>query len=136
MVLMNQKSIRWRQRFVNFEKAYQKLHEAIIDFEKLNRLEKEGLIQRFEYTFELAWKTLKDYLESQEVIVKFPREVIKAAFYYELIINGETWMDMLEKRNILAHTYDEERFNLVLTKIKDEYFKEISQVYHKLGEIK
>ena len=67
---MNQKSIRWRQRFVNFEKAYQKLREPIIDFEKLNRLEKEGLIQRFEYTFELAWKTLKDYLESQEVIVK------------------------------------------------------------------
>lgn len=133
---MNQKSIRWRQRFVNFEKAYQKLREPIMDFEKLNRLEKEGLIQRFEYTFELAWKTLKDYLESQEVIVKFPREVIKTAFYYELIKNGETWMDMLEKRNILAHTYDEERFNLVLTKIKDEYFKEISQVYHKLGEIK
>jgi len=76
------------------------------------------LIQRFEYTFELAWKTLKDYLEANEVITKFPRDVIKAAFQYELIKDGEVWMDMLEKQNLLAHTYDEKRFNFAIKKIK------------------
>ncbi|QXM06664.1 nucleotidyltransferase substrate binding protein [Crassaminicella indica] len=131
---MSGKEIRWRQRFENFDKAYSQLHAAILDFDKLSILEKEGLIQRFEYTFELAWKTLKDYLESQEVEVKFPREVIKAAFHYELIQDGEVWMDMLEKRNLLAHTYDEERFNFAVKKIKEEYYKAISQVHTLLGE--
>jgi nucleotidyltransferase substrate binding protein (TIGR01987 family) len=133
---MNQKQIRWKQRFQNFEKAYSQLKLAIKDFEKLTVLEKEGLIQRFEYTFELAWKTLKDYLESQEVIVSFPREVIKSAFHYGLIKDGEIWMDMLEKRNLMAHTYDEKRFNLAVSKIKEEYFNAISQVYNELGERK
>lgn len=130
---LNEKRIRWRQRFENFNKAYSQLNAAIIDFDKLSLLEKEGLIQRFEYTFELAWKTLKDYLESQDVDVKFPREVIKAAFHYELIQNGEVWMDMLEKRNLLAHTYDEKRFNLAVSKIKEEYYEAISQVHSLLG---
>lgn len=131
---MNEKQNRWRQRFQNFEKAYRQLDAAIQDFEKLSVLEKEGLIQRFEYTFELAWKTLKDYLESQEVQAGFPREVIKAAFHYGLIQDGEVWMDMLEKRNLLAHTYNEERFRLAITKVKENYYTAISQVYHDLGE--
>ncbi|MCT4593805.1 MAG: nucleotidyltransferase substrate binding protein [Anaeromicrobium sp.] len=131
---MSHKDIQWRQRFENFNRAYKQLHAAIIDFNKLSILEKEGLIQRFEYTFELAWKTLKDYLESQEVEVKFPREVIKAAFHYGLIEDGEVWMDMLEKINLLAHTYDEERFNFAITKIKEEYYKAIYEVYNLLGE--
>jgi len=132
-VTMNEKEIRWRQRFQNFEKAYFQLKSAVMDFEKLSVLEKEGLIQRFEYTFELAWKTLKDYLESQEVMVSFPREVIKSAFHYGLIQDGEVWMDMLEKRDLMAHTYDEKRFQLAVTKIKEEYFGAITQVFNELG---
>jgi nucleotidyltransferase substrate binding protein (TIGR01987 family) len=97
-------------------------------------LEKEGLIQRFEYTFELAWKTLKDYLESQKVNVVFPREVIKAAFHYGLINDGESWMDMLDKRNLLAHTYDEANFEMAIEMIKDSYFFAITQVYMELGK--
>ena len=130
------KEIRWRQRFENFDKAYNQFNTAILDFEKLSVLEKEGLIQRFEYTFELAWKTLKDYLESKEVEVKFPRDVIKAAFHYEIIKDGEVWMDMLEKRNLLAHTYDEERFNFAIKMIKEQYYGAITQVHSYLGEIK
>lgn len=130
------KEIRWRQRFHNFDKAYGQFHAAILDFDKLSVLEKEGLIQRFEYTFELALKTLKDYLESKEVIVKFPRDVIKAAFQYEIIKNGEVWMDMLEKRNLIAHTYDEERFKFAIKKIKEEYYEAITQVHSYLdGEL-
>ena len=130
---MNKKEIRWRQRFENFDKAYTQFYAAILQFEQLSKLEKEGLIQRFEYTFELAWKTLKDYLESQEVDAKFPREVIKASFQYELIEDGDIWMDMLEKRNLLAHTYNEERFNLAIQKIHEEYYEAISQVHKELG---
>jgi len=66
-----EKEIRWRQRFENFNKAYSQFNAAILEFENLSVLEKEGLIQRFEYTFELAWKTLKDYLEANEVVAKF-----------------------------------------------------------------
>ncbi len=123
---------RWRQRFQNFKKAYQLFYTAIQSFDSLNTLEKEGLIQRFEYTFELAWKTVKDYLEYQEVLVTFPREVIKSAFHHGLIEDGEIWMDMLEKRNLLAHTYDEERFQLAVSMIKDHYYAAISQLYRDL----
>lgn len=130
---MNLKEKRWRQRFENFEKAYRQFDLAIRDFENLNVLEKEGLIQRFEYTFELAWKTLKDYLESEEVLATFPREVIKLSFHYGLIKDGETWMDMLEKRHLLAHTYNEERFKLAVMKVKDSYYAAITQVYRDLG---
>ncbi|KAB3529685.1 nucleotidyltransferase substrate binding protein [Alkaliphilus serpentinus] len=131
---MNNKEIRWKQRYENFTKAYNQFDSAISMFENLSVLEKEGLIQRFEYTFELAWKTLKDYLESQSVMVSFPREVIKSAFHYGIIIDGEVWMDMLEKRNLLAHTYNEERFNLAMKKIKDEYYTAIKQVFCDLGD--
>ncbi len=124
---------RWQQRFYNFEKAYQQLTAAMLTFDSLNILEKEGLIQRFEYTFELAWKTVKDYLEYQQISVSFPREVIKSAFHYGLIEDGEIWMDMLEKRNLLAHTYDEERFQLAITMIKEHYYAAISTLYHDLG---
>lgn len=131
---MKPKEIRWRQRFQNFEKAYNQLHEAMIRVEQLSTLEKEGLIQRFEYTFELAWKTMKDYLESQEVTVGYPREVIKSAFHYGLIKDGEVWMDMLEKRNLMARTYEETRFNMAINKIKEEYYSALTQVYRDLGE--
>jgi len=131
---MNQKEIRWKQRYENFKKAYTNLDAAVSQFDSLSILEKEGLIQRFEYTFELAWETLKDYLESQDVEVRFPREVIKEAFKYSLIDNGDVWMDMLEKRNLMSHTYDENRFNLAVNKIKNNYYDAISQVYRILGE--
>lgn len=124
------KEIRWRQRFENFDKAFQQLTFAINLFDSLSILEKEGLIQRFEYTFELAWKTIKDYLEANDVNVRFPREVIKEGFHFEVIDDGDVWMDMLEKRNLLAHTYDEERFNFVTLKIKTEYYSAVAQVYN------
>ncbi|MDH8679256.1 HI0074 family nucleotidyltransferase substrate-binding subunit [Fusibacter bizertensis] len=124
------KEIRWRQRFENFDKAFQQLTFAINLFDSLSILEKEGLIQRFEYTFELAWKTIKDYLEANDVNAKFPREVIKEGFHFEIIDDGDVWMDMLEKRNLLANTYDEGRFNFVTLKIKTEYYSAVAQVYN------
>jgi nucleotidyltransferase substrate binding protein (TIGR01987 family) len=73
------KEIRWRQRYENLKRAYA-LYDEGARAEKLNRLEKEGLIQRFEYTFELSWKTMKDYLAGKGVDVAYPRDVLKEAF--------------------------------------------------------
>lgn len=126
---MNNKDIRWKQRFANFEKAFIQLKDAVSRYESLDDLSKEGLIQRFEYTFELAWKTLKDYLEANGVISRFPREVLKNSFQAELLNNGEIWIDMLEKRNLLAHTYNEENFNNALDTILKSYYPEMQELY-------
>jgi nucleotidyltransferase substrate binding protein (TIGR01987 family) len=127
--MTNNLDIRWKQRFHNFEKAYNQLKDSVLIANDLSVLEKEGMIQRFEYTFELSWKTLKDYLESKAVVAKFPREVIKQAFHYEIISDGELWMDMLEKRNLIAHTYDEVLFEIAVDKITNQYFNAVTQVY-------
>jgi nucleotidyltransferase substrate binding protein (TIGR01987 family) len=103
------KETRWRQRFSNLRRAYG-LYDEGARSKTLNRLEKEGLIQRFEYTFELSWKTMKDYLEGQGIATSYPRDTIKESFAYGLVEDGELWMDMLERRNLLSHTYDEKTF--------------------------
>ena len=74
----------------------------------LNQLEKEGTIQRFEYSLELAWKTAKDFLEESGIVIDpvTPREVLKQAFAAKLISDGQVWIDMLNHRSLLAHTYD------------------------------
>lgn len=128
------KDLRWLQRFQNFERAFQQLTAAVVRLDELSDLEKEGLIQRFEYTFELAWKTLKDYLESQNVIAKFPREVVRQAFHYELIVDGDIWMDKLEKSNLIAHTYNEENFRKAIESIGQDYYPAILQVYEGLQQ--
>lgn len=132
--MVQQKEIRWRQRFQNFEKAFNQLKSAVELYPDLSDLEKEGLIQRFEYTFELAWKVLKDYLQGKNVDAKFPRDVIKQSFHYELIVEGEVWMDMLEKRNLIAHTYNEENFKLAVATITSSYFDVLDQLYCKLSK--
>ncbi|SFQ33121.1 nucleotidyltransferase substrate binding protein [Salibacterium halotolerans] len=131
---MRGEGVRWRQRFENFNKAYRTLMEAVEQYPVLSTLEKEGMIQRFEYTFELAWKTLKDYLESQGIDVTFPREVLKTAYQHDLIDNGEIWLEMLESRNILAHTYNEERFYLAVEKIKHDFSPAMTQTFQILKE--
>lgn len=131
---MNNNEIRWKQRFHNFERAYFKLKDAVEVFKSLSDLEKEGLIQRFEYTFELSWKTLKDFLESKDINVKFPRDVIKKAFLYEIIEDGDIWLEMMEERNIIAHIYDEKKINNILDRIVKKYYVSIGQVYRYLKE--
>jgi len=100
------KTIRWKQRLQNLEKAFSQLERGLI-IESPSDIERQGIIQSFEFTFELSWKTIKDYLEAQGVDCQFPREIIKKAFQYQIIDEGECWLDMLGKRNLLAHTYDE-----------------------------
>lgn len=107
---MSEQDIRWKQRFQNFEKAIFNLQEATSSID-LSDLERAGVIQIYEFTFELAWKTVKDYLEEKDVVAKFPRDTIKEGFQYELIKNGDVWMDMLQKRNLMSHTYMRKMLN-------------------------
>ena len=127
----NKKATRWRQRLENLSKAYSLLSEAA-ESQELSRLEQEGLIKRFEYTFELAWKTAKDYLEAKGLSVTYPRDVLKQAFQSGLVRDGEAWLEMLESRNTLAHTYDEARFNEAVERVRERFFPAIRELVDRL----
>jgi len=124
--------IRWKQRFENFESAFMLLKGAFEkDITEMSDLEKEGVVQRFEYTFELAWKTLKDYLIYGGIVFDqiTPRMVIKEAFAARIIEDGQMWIDMLEQRNLMSHTYDRKTFDDVIRNISQRYFAALEQVF-------
>jgi len=123
-----QKDIRWKQRFQNFERAFLFLNKSC-KLETYDELQGAGLVQSFEFTFELAWKTLKDYLQDQGLEVQFPREVIKQAFAGRLIENGTLWIEMLDKRKEFTHTYNQEQAKKAIQAIRNKYFPPIEQVY-------
>ena len=121
---MENEDIRWKQRFGNFKKAVLKLKEGIdIQKEKISDLEKEGVIQRFEFTHELAWNVMKDYLEYQgNTNITGSRDATREAFKVSLILNGDEWMDMIISRNKTSHMYDENTANEIYQKIVNQYF--------------
>jgi len=128
---------RWKQRLENFERAFLLLQEAFKkDPAEMSTLEKEGVIQRFEYSFELAWNTLKDYLVYSGVAFDqiTPRSVIKQAFAAKIIKDGQTWMDMLEQRSLMSHTYDSKIFEAVFSNISQHYLVALEQVFTWLKE--
>jgi nucleotidyltransferase substrate binding protein (TIGR01987 family) len=135
-----EKDIRWEQRFRNFNKALKKLSEAV-DYIKsnfspendksdevelhviLDEIVKEGLIQRFEYTHELAWNVMKDYAHFQgNTEVAGSRDATREAFQLQLITDGKLWMDMIGSRNKTSHTYNEETAEEIYEKILKSYF--------------
>ena len=126
-----EEDIRWEQRFENFEKAFLLLKSPFEGEGEFSDLEKEGIIQRFEYTFELAWKTLKDYLEFSGIIIEeaTPRKVIKQAFKADIIKDGQLWIDMLTERNKLSHTYNPQTFYRAFELIKNEYLNLFDKLY-------
>jgi nucleotidyltransferase substrate binding protein (TIGR01987 family) len=124
--------IRWKQRLTNFERALRLLREAMAEGpEALNQLEKEGVIQRFEYCFELAWKTVKDYMEASGVVfdVVMPRQVIKDAFAAKVLNDGATWIAMLDHRNLLSHTYNPVVFEQAVAAIHQRYLPQLEQLH-------
>lgn len=128
---------RWKYRFTNFSRAFALLRDALEPgVEALNQLEREGVIQRFEYTFELAWNTLKDRLEYDGIVFDTvtPRSVIRQGFQSGLIADGETWLDMLTDRNLSSHTYDVARIEAVLTNIHGRYLAVLNDLYLRLVE--
>ncbi len=122
---MKDNDIRWLQRFENFSRAYGLLRSALEEREldDFSDLEQEGIIQRFEYTYELSWKTMKDYLEHEGVVISpvTPRNVIKEAFAARIVEHGQVWVDMMLHRNLLSHTYDQKKFREVLEAVKFKY---------------
>ncbi len=125
--------IRWKQRFSNLEKAFCQFTE-FIEKGELNKFELQGLIQCFEYNFELGWKTMKDYLENEGYMLGTPRETIKTAFSIMLIDDGALWLEALEKRNLMSHTYEESVALLVGEDIVKKYYPMIKKLYLKLKE--
>ncbi len=127
-IMENPKEIRWKQRFINFEKSF-KLLERTLAIPDPSEAEKGGVIQFYEVCFELCWKILKDYIESEGYTVTSPRQTIKQAFQMEIIANGELWLSALEDRNLTSHTYDESTTNAIINKIRQDYFNIISDLY-------
>jgi len=114
--------IRWQQRFANYKKALSQLTK-FIDKGELNELEEMGLIQAFEYTHELAWNLLKDYLQDQGTQnITGSKDTVRTAFKVGLIDDGETWMEMIQDRNRTSHTYNESTAKAIATNITTRYF--------------
>lgn len=116
--------IRWQQRFQNFQRAFGLLREAMDqDISQLNQLEKEGVIQRFEFTFELAWKVLKDKMEHDGLVIDqiSPRAVVRLAYQAKYIEDADVWLRMIGDRNLMSHIYDSAKFEMVLQAIASDY---------------
>ncbi|WP_341884753.1 nucleotidyltransferase substrate binding protein [Synechococcus sp. UW140] len=123
--------IRWQQRLASFERALSLLREAMLNGPAaLNQLEKEGVIQRFEYCFELGWKTSKDYMEANGFVfaVVMPRQVLKEAYAAKIIADGEAWIAMLDHRNLLSHTYSPVVFEQAVAAIQERYLPALEQL--------
>jgi nucleotidyltransferase substrate binding protein (TIGR01987 family) len=124
---------RWKYRFDNFQRAFLLLHDGIATSAKrsLSQLEKEGLIQRFEHTWELAWKTLRDYLEAEGVVFETitPSQVIRAGLSARIIREGEVWMRALDARNRMSHTYDLKAFEEIIEAIRRGYLGIFEDLY-------
>lgn len=126
---MSEEDIRWIQRAQNYEKAFLRLKEAM-EMENLNELERNGLIQRFEFTIDLAWKVLKDYLEYKGFDFKpSPKDTIRLAQESEFIEYAQELIDGLEMRNILSHDYDGEKFETLEGKLREETFPALEKLY-------
>lgn len=130
---MNKKSTRWKQRFQNFEKAVKDLEKAV-KIPKPNKIEKAGVVQFFEIAMELAWKTLKDYLEEGGKILHSPRGIFKQAFQDELITEGALWLKAWEDRNLSSHLYDEEKAKRLDTAIRKNYLRHLKALHERLHE--
>lgn len=123
-----EKDIRWKQRFEHYEKALKQLGEAVKKVKNPSELEKEGTVQRFEFTHELAWKVMKDYLEYEGISgIMGSRSATREAFNKGLITDGQIWMDMIESRNRTVHTYHAE--------VLEREYKQITERYYPLFEL-
>jgi nucleotidyltransferase substrate binding protein (TIGR01987 family) len=126
--------IRWKRRFENFSRFFSLLRSALEErpLDSFSDLEQEGIIQRFEYTYELAWKTFKDYLENSglTIVPGTPRQVIKEAFAAGIIDDGLLWNDMMLHRNLLSHTYDIRKFREVLDAVAERYLAAFEKVHN------
>ena len=127
---------RWIQRFENYQTALDNLDETVecINREGITKIYTMALVQAFEIAFELAWKTIKDYLEYSGIKTDTPREAIKSAFSNNLIEDGKTWILMMETQNKTSHTYNQSFAKELANEILNDYTKELHKLATKLGE--
>lgn len=141
-----EQEVRWEQRFSNFVKALKKLSQAVNYIEQsvendkkevLNEIIKEGLIQRFEYTHELAWNVMKDYAYYQgDASVGGSRDATREAFQLKLVSDGKVWMDMIASRNKTSHTYNEDTADEIFSKILKDYYPAFLEFEKKMEELR
>jgi nucleotidyltransferase substrate binding protein (TIGR01987 family) len=136
---MKNPDIRWLQRFQNFERALVQLERGVSLSRQrpLSELERQGLVQAFEFTHELAWNTLKDFLEeSGQTGIYGSRDATRAAFAAGLIENGDLWMRMITSRNQTTHTYNEETVEDICSAIVNEYAGTFAQLRQRLTNLR
>ena len=136
---MSNNDIRWHQRLDNFNKALKQLTSAIAITEKrkLTQLEEQGLIQAFEFNFELSWNLMKDYYEDQgEMNIQGSRDAFRLAFKRGLILNGDTWMSMIKSRMLTSHTYNENTAQEISQEITSKYYAEFVTLNQTMNALK
>lgn len=123
--------VRWKQRFQNYERAYLRLRQGALTLgrEPDNELMQAGLIQMFEFSFELAWKLLKDYMESEGFALQSPKGTIRQAFQSGYINNVDDWLQALQDRNLTVHTYDDNTAQAVIADINGKYLTMLGRLY-------
>ncbi len=130
-----QNDIRWKQRFYNYQKALSQLTK-FIEKGELSELEEQGIIKAFEYTYELAWKVIKDYYEEQgEVSIQGSRDALRLAFQRGLIADGDNWMKMIKSRIASVHTYNLEVARQINQDIHDIYFQLFIELKEKMESL-
>ena len=128
---MEQHDIRWKQRFQNFDKAFSRLEKAlpILSDDPDNFLLQAGVVQIYEFTFELAWKTLKDYLDAEGFTIPSPKATLRQAFQSGYIQDGDAWMKALNDRNLSSQIYDETIATTLTGNIQISYFPLLQQLH-------
>lgn len=131
-----EQDIRWLQRYDSFHRANKRIQEITESDKKvddLSELEMEGLVQRFEYTFELAWKVLQDFLRYKGYEgISGPNPVLQKAFEDGLLSDHDSWRRMAKARNTTSHIYNEGEAGEIVVKIYDEYSKLLRQLDNRL----
>ena len=125
--------IRWQQRFEQFDRAFGLLQQAVA-IDSPSVVERAGVVQFFEISFELAWKLLKDFQEAEGFTINSPRDAIKQAFQSGLIADGHGWMNALTDRNLTTHTYNEKTAVEVDEKIRSQYFPLLLTLHRSFAE--
>ena len=135
---LKKNDVRWRQRFQNFNKAFSQLSSAVALSQQrpLSELEQQGLIKAFEFTHELAWNTLKDFLEERGESNLFgSKDATRRAFTLGLIENGEAWMAMIQSRNQTSHTYNQSTAREIIDAVTAAYLVELEKFQKRFMEL-
>ena len=129
---MDNIDIRWKQRLQNYERALVQFNDAIALYNEraLTNLERQGLIQAFEFTHELAWKTVQDYFRYQGIVdIVGSRDVFRKALEVGLIQDGEKWFESIQSRNLTSHVYNQDIVNDLIQMIVGDYAQLLNALF-------